>query len=208
LHTKKSIVNNNGYYSEFVKKIKELETIDTFIKNNNDLKELLYDKFEDHIKKYSNLNKQDILGTSTEINISVSIPGYSKEIHVDRREHILNLLCYFGNCEDNCNLELWKSKEKQVYDVFPKKSDLKLVHSYKPKHNRVVITMNVPFGYHSVSKQEPNFKNRKMLFASWDIESGYDRKKGGNNDSTSWKSKNAVLSEDRRFNFMNLIPNN
>ena len=105
------------------------------------------------------------INTSTSLNYSVSIPGYSKEIHIDRREHLINILLYVSDSNTSADLQLWKEKQRsEINDVFPKKSDLLLSKTYQAKQNRAVIMINLPWSYHSVTLQNENFLNRKYIY--------------------------------------------
>jgi len=211
LHTKKSIVDNNHdsvNYNMLLENNKTFTLFDSIFKEDNDVKDIIFDKFSKELT--SNLTEDyTSFDTSTSINYSVSVPGYSKEIHVDRREHLINILLYVSDDNNSANLRLWKEINKtEICDVFPSSDEVELTKTYAPKKNTAVIMINLPWAYHSVDEQQATFLNRKYIYVVFDFEKT-DRKEDhkDNNDALIWNKKVGVLNESRRQNFINLIEN-
>ena len=211
--TKKVITYNSDNYNELVLKNYNFSIINELFKNDNDIRDLIFDKFKKILNENLENNFESI-DKNVDINYAVSIPGYSKEIHVDRREHLINILYYdtdidFDSNDYGSDLQMWKLKDENinVYDVFPNKKDLILCKSYKPQKNSAVIMINLPNSYHSVTSQQELFHNRKYIYIVWDYEKNSRNLKQNNNDSLIWKKQNKVYSEDRRKNFINLKEN-
>jgi hypothetical protein len=205
-HSKKSIVDNsldNSNYLKLLKINKNFKSFDDIFKNNIEIKNVIFKKFEKYLKEHLSMNLDDI-NTTTSINYSVSKPGYLKEIHIDRREHIINILYYLNECDDSAKLELWKEKKlSEINDVFPKRSDLLLSKSYPIKKNSAIIMINLPCAYHSVSIQSSKFLNRKYIYVVWDYVKNSRITNVANNKSIIWKKKVSVVNENRRINFIN-----
>ena len=212
--TKKVITYNSDNYQNLVSNNYHFKIINELFKNDNEIRDLIFDKFKEILNENIENNLENI-DKSVNINYAVSIPKYSKEIHVDRREHLINILYYNVDVDIDAenyggNLELWKLKNndsKNEYDVFPPKKDLFLSKSYKSKNNSAIIMINLPNSYHSVKLQNELFLNRKYIYIVWDYEKNSRDLKDNNNNSLIWKKKNKVYSEDRRQNFLNLKEN-
>ena len=204
--SKKSIVDNSKDNSNYLKLLKNNEHFKMFndiFKNDNRIFDTLIQKFGEHLSKNLSINIDDA-NISTSLNYSVSIPGYLKEIHVDRREHLLNILYYLNDCDDSAQLELWKEKNvKEANDVFPKRSDMIISKNYYIKQNSAIIMINLPWSYHSVSIQSEQFLNRKYIYVVWDYEKNSRVINDKNNESVIWKKKVYVEDETRRNNFLN-----
>ena len=204
-HSKKSIVDNSLDNSNYLKllKNKNFNLFDDIFKNNIEIKNVIFKKFEKYLKEHLSMNLDDI-DTTTSINYSVSKPEYLKEIHIDRREHIINILYYLNECDDSAKLELWKEKKlSEINDVFPKRSDMLLIKSYPIKKNSAIIMINLPWAYHSVSVQSSKFLNRKYIYVVWDYVKNSRIENVSNNESIIWKKKVSVVDENRRKNFIN-----
>lgn len=210
-HSKKSIADNNpdkSNYKSLLDTYDKFNDFDKICKEDSELKNVIFEKFSNELKAHLNQDYKSF-NTSTSLNYSVSIPGYSKEIHVDRREHLINILLYVSEDNKSANLHLWK--EKNIYDVcdvFPSSNELKLSKSYSPKRNTAVIMINLPWAYHSVDEQKKSFLNRKYIYVVFDFEkTDRDDSKHDNNQSLIWKKKVEVLDNERRQNFLNLKNN-
>ena len=210
-HSKKSVADNHPNktnYQSLLDKSELFKEFDNLFKQDNSLKNSIFEKFSDDLKN-SLVQDYKTFETSTSLNYSVSIPGYSKEIHVDRREHLINILLYVSDNNDSANLELWKEKyETDMCDVFPSSDDLILSKVYKPKRNTAVIMINLPWAYHAVDEQKSDFLNRKYIYVVFDFEkTEREGEKHDSNNSLIWKKKVDVLDEQRRQNFLNLNKN-
>lgn len=205
-HSKKSIVDNssdNSNYLMLLNENKNFKLFDDIFKNNKEIKNLIFKKFEKYLIDNLSVNLNDI-NTTTSINYSVSKPGYLKEIHIDRREHIINILYYLNECDNSAELELWKEKKlSKINDVFPKRSNMLLSKRYPIKKNSAIIMINLPWSYHSVSIQSNKFLNRKYIYVVWDYEKKSRVTNVNNNESIIWKKKVSVENENRRKNFIN-----
>ena len=209
--SKKSVADNNpdkSNYNLLLKKSHLFKEFDDVFKKDNLLKNAIFDKFSEDLDS-SLTEDYRSFETSTSLNYSVSIPGYSKEIHVDRREHLINILLYVSESSDSANLELWKEKsETDFCDVFPSSEDLVLSKRYSPKKNTAVIMINFPWAYHAVDEQKQDFLNRKYIYVVFDFEkTARDDEKHDSNDSLIWKKKVLVSNEERRQNFLYLKKN-
>lgn len=210
-HSKKSIADNNPdktNYNLLLNKSKLFKEFDLLFKKDDSLKDIIFERFSYDLNK-SLVKDYNSFETSTSLNYSVSIPGYSKEIHVDRREHLINILLYVSDDNDSANLQLWKEKNKSdICDVFPSSENLTLSKVYQPKKNTAVIMINFPWAYHAVDEQKSNFLNRKYIYVVFDFEkTEREGEKHDSNSSLIWKKKVEVLDENRRKNFLFLEKN-
>ena len=99
-----------------------------------------------------------------------------------------------------------KNRYNGAYDIFPNKSSLKTYKKYKISKNSLLIILNVPWAYHSVSYYHGK-KDRKYFYMVYDFpikKSGSmtkNRKKGFNANDF-WVEKVAVKSNKRKKVFL------
>lgn len=203
--TKKTLLPNSKQYKKLKKK-KIFNEINLTLKK---LKPILIKKFRSQISLFvkKDYNNSNLKFYST---FNVMKNGYQKSAHVDRREHLIHIL-YYPQTESKKGgaikvMKLLKKNKSNTYDVFPSKKNIKMHKEYNFNNNFCLITLNVPWSYHSVSKYYGN--NRKYFYGVYDFSKGSTGKKlknrfKGNNQNNFWKSKVATYSESRKKIFLN-----
>lgn len=203
--TKKVLLPNSKIYKKLIKKTSFKKLNSLFEK----LKPFILKKFDEPIKNYVNKKYQKSRLTFHSV-FSLMKKGYYLKPHIDRREHLITILFYPSSQAlkggDIKLMQLKKNPNKiNNFDVFPKTNSLKLGKSFKIKNNFCLITLNVPWSYHSVSKYSGK-KDRKYFyfvydFPTKDVGAKLKNRKKGNNQNTFWKSKVSVFSQKRRKEF-------
>ena len=203
-NTKRSIFYNSSYFKKIMNKNSSFkEVILIFSK----IESFINKKFEKEIEKY--IKKEFIFKKTTfSCSISSSIKGYLKSAHIDRREHKFHIL-YYPEIQKNSggDLKLWKSKNQNIYDVFPNPKKISFTKKIKASGNTCLISLNTPFAYHSVTKYNCN-KERKYLYVVFDFPTSkknykIKQRKIGNNQNIFWKTPVKVFSKRRKLNFIN-----
>ena len=127
-------------------------------------------KFNKYIKIHIN---EKYLNSNLKYHSSFSImkKGYKKSSHLDRRDHLIHMIFYPDSDASKGGeicLNKVKNKSNGVYDIFPSKNSLKIYKKYKVSNNSLLIILNVPWAYHSVSKYYGK-KDRKYFYMVYDF---------------------------------------
>ena len=76
-------------------------------------------------------------------------------------------MIYYSDSDSTKGGEICLNKVKKnfsgAYDIFPSKNSLKIYKKYKVSKNCLLIILNVPWAYHSVSYYRGN-KDRKYFY--------------------------------------------
>ena len=135
--------------------------------------------------------------------------GYMKSPHLDRRDHLIHMI-YYSDAEASKGGEIILNKlnknKKKDYDIFPSRNSLKVFKRYKVTKNCLLVILNVPWAYHSVSYYHGK-KDRKYFYMVYDFpikNSGAITKnrKEGFNANNFWKQKVSVKSNKRKKVFL------
>jgi len=202
--SKKTILPTSAIYKKLSKN-KQFQILNDSFKN---LKPLIVKKFDNEIKKYvkKGYRKEKLKYHSS---FSVMKKGYKKSAHLDRRDHLIHMI-YYSDSDSTKGGEICLNKVKKnskgVYDIFPRKDSLKIFKRYKVSNNCLLIILNVPWAYHSVSYYRGK-KDRKYFYMVYDFpikKSGsvtQNRKKGFNQNDF-WTNQVLVKSNKRRKVFL------
>lgn len=197
--TKKTLLQSSIRYKKLTKN-------NSFNKVNvlfRKLKPFIIKKFKKSIK---NFVKEKFYNSKLSYHSTFSVMknGYVKSPHLDRRDHLVHILFYPSSESDKGGrIQIMSlKKHKKTYDIFPDLKNLKLFKSYKVKNNFCLITLNVPWAYHSVSKYYGK-KDRKFFYIVYDFPSNLNasklkNQKKGNNQNQYWKYKVSVESSNRK----------
>ena len=202
--SKKTILPSSDTYKKLAKN-KLFRMLNVHFKN---LKPIIIKKFKKQIKIH--VNKQ-YHRSSLKYHSSFSVmkKGYKKSSHLDRRDHLIHMIFYSDSDSSKGGeicLNKIKNKPNGAYDIFPNKNSLKIYKKYKVSKNSLIIILNVPWAYHSVSYYHGN-KDRKYFYMVYDFpikKSGSmtkNRKKGFN-ENDFWKQKVSVKSNKRKKVFL------
>jgi len=167
----------------------------------------LIKKFEREITNYTKVGLKDIK-LSYHFSYSVMKKGYLKSPHIDRRDHLIHGIFYPYSDHLNGGEILINEikKKKKIYDIFPKKKDLKINKFFKVKNNFCIFILNVPWSYHSVREYKSE-KSRKYFYIAYDfkiLEKGSitkNRKKGFNSN-LFWNDRVILKSKTRKNIFL------
>jgi len=202
--SKKTILPSSGTYKKLSQK-KEFRNLNKYFK---DLKFEIIKKFNKQINVYV---KKKIIPNKLKYHSSYSVmkKGYKKSPHLDRRDHLIHMI-YYSDAEASKGGEIILNKInnniKKEYDIFPSKSSLKVFKKYKVTKNCLLIILNVPWAYHSVSYYHGR-KDRKYFYMVYDFpikKSGSitkNRKKGFNANDF-WMQRVSVKSNKRKKVFL------
>lgn len=201
--TKKSIFPNSKQFKILNKK-KLFSDLNLAFKN---LQPILIKKFEKEIVNHTKIGLRNIK-LSYHFSYSVMKKGYLKSPHIDRRDHLIHGIFYPYSDHLNGGEILINElkKEKKIYDIFPKKNDLKINKSFKVKNNFCIFILNVPWSYHSV-REYSGEKDRKYFYIAYDfkiLEKGSITKnrKKGYNSNLFWNDRVTLKSKNRRNIFL------
>ena len=201
--TKKTIMPDSQIYKQ-LKKNKYFKEFDNlFVK----LKPYIIKKFRREINNIVNYPFKD---NQLKYHSSFSImkKGYIKSTHIDRRDHLITIIFYANSDHTkggDISIDELKKKTK-IFDIFPKKDEIKSNRIYKVPNNSCLIILNTPSAYHSVTKYRGN-TDRKYFYCVYDFpikNSGslkLNRKKGFNKNYF-WKNKVDIFSNKRKKTFL------
>ena len=202
--SKKTILPSSAIY----KKLSKNEQFKILNKSFKYLKPIIVEKFKKEIKKHVK-KKYHNKKLKYHSSFSVMKKGYKKSAHLDRRDHLIHMI-YYSDSDSTKGGEICLNKVKKnfsgTYDIFPSKNSLKIYKKYKVSKNCLLIILNVPWAYHSVSYYRGN-KDRKYFYMVYDFlikKSGSITKnrKTGFNQNDFWNSKVSVKSDIRRKVFL------
>ena len=202
--SKKTILPSSAIY-------KKLDKNKLFKNVNNSFKKLqptIIKKFKKYIKIHIN---KEYHNSKLKYHSSFSImkKGYKKSSHLDRRDHLIHMIFYpesdASKGGEIC-LNKVKNKSNRVNDIFPSKNSWKIYKKYKVSNNSLLIILNVPWAYHSVSKYYGK-KDRKYFYMVYDFPikksgSRTENRKKGFNKNDFWKQKVIVKSNKRKKIFL------
>lgn len=202
--SKKTILPSSSKFKKLYKN-KEFKNLN---KNFEKIKTQIISKFKIQIKQYVKV-KVNPAKLKYHSSYSVMIKGYKKSAHLDRRDHLIHMI-YYSDSDSSKGGEIILNKvsgnEKNEFDIFPSKKNLKVYKKYKISKNSLIIILNVPWAYHSVSLYKGK-KERKYFYMVYDFpikKSGSitkNRKKGFNSNDF-WTHKVSVKSERRKKIFL------
>ncbi len=202
--SKKTILPSSPTYKK-LSKIKEFREINKSFKK---LKIQIISKFSEQINQYvkKKINPEKLKYHSS---YSVMVGGYKKSPHLDRRDHLIHMIYYAdSNPEKGGEIILNKTSKNKTnnFDIFPHKASLKVFKKYKVSKNCLLIILNVPWAYHSVSIYRGK-KDRKYFYMVYDFpikKSGSIEKnrKKGFNANDYWMQKVSVKSKRRKKIFL------
>ena len=201
--TKKTIMPDSQIY----KKLKANKCFKEFDKLFLKLKPHILKKFRTEIKKFVNYSFKD-KELKYHSSLSIMKKGYVKSSHIDRRDHLITII-FYANSESSKGGDISideLKKKSEVFDIFPKKDEIKSNRIYKVPNNSCLIILNTPSAYHSVTKYRGN-TDRKYFYCVYDFpikNSGslkLNRKKGFNKNYF-WKNKVDVFSNKRKKIFL------
>ena len=202
--TKKTILPSSVVYKKLLKK-KEFKSLNKYFDN---LRFEIIKKFQKEIRIFV---KKKVVPSQLKYHSSYSVmkKGYKKSAHLDRRDHLIHMI-YYSDSESSKGGEIIlnkiNNKNKKFFDIFPEKKSLRVFKKYKVSKNSLIIILNVPWAYHSVSKYFGN-KDRKYFYMVYDFpikKSGsitINRKKGFNANDF-WVQKVSVKSNARKRVFL------
>lgn len=200
--TKKTVMPD----SKIFKKLIEIQIFNEVNSNLKKIKKTVIKKFNKEITE--NVNRKFINSKiKYNMNFAMMKKGYLKSAHLDRRDHLISGIYYPTSKKgQGGNLQMYKTKKnKQSFDVFPSKKDLKITKNYNIKENFCVFFLNVPWAYHGVS--EYNGKtDRKYFYIDYDFKSKVSSSKSRNrakgfNQNPYWKRSVSVKNIERRQKF-------
>ncbi len=202
--SKKTILPNSSVY----KKLDRNKLFNSVNSSFKKLKPTILKKFEKFIKLHVN---KEHLNTNLKYHSSFSImrKGYKKSSHLDRRDHLIHMI-FYPDSDSSKGGEICLNKIKKqntnIYDIFPKRNDLKTYKKYKVFNNSLLIILNVPWAYHSV-KYYYGKKDRKYFYMVYDFPikksgSKTENRKKGFNKNNFWKQKVAIKSGKRKKIFL------
>ena len=163
--TKKTIMPDSQIYKQ-LKKNKYFKEFDKlFVK----LKPYIIKKFRREINNIVNYPFKD---NQLKYHSSFSImkKGYIKSTHIDRRDHLITIIFYANSDHTkggDISIDELKKKTK-IFDIFPKKDEIKSKRIYKVPNNSCLIILNTPSAYHSVTKYRGN-TDRKYFYCVYDF---------------------------------------
>ena len=114
--------------------------------------------------------KKNIL--NLDIDFSKSKAGYNRGPHRDRDTRVLNFLIYLNSCsyKDGGNFNIYNTKKKNTSNPrFPKRKNIKLIKSIKPKVGSIVIFKSTPDSYHEASLFRAKKKFRYFIYGSFSL---------------------------------------
>lgn len=203
--TKKTLLPSSSRYKN-LNKNKHFKKVNQIFRS---IKPAVIAKFKNSINEYVN-KKYQKSKLSYHSTYSVMRKGYLKSAHLDRRDHLLHILFYpSSDSSKGGDIQIMKLKNnlknKNQFDIFPAKKDLKIFKSYKVNNNFCLFTLNVPWSYHSVSKYVGK-KDRKYFYIVYDFPSKstgkkLNNRKKGNNQNEFWKSDVLIMSSNRKKKF-------
>lgn len=202
--SKKTILPSSRAYKQLSKK-KEFRNLNRYFK---DLKLEIIKKFNRQINIYV---KQKVFPGRLKYHSSYSVmkKGYKKSPHLDRRDHLIHMI-YYSDAEASKGGEIILNKinrnTNKEYDIFPARSSIKVFKKYKVTKNSLLVILNVPWAYHSVSYYRGN-KDRKYFYMVYDFpikKSGslIKNRKKGFNANDFWKHRVSVKSNKRKKVFL------
>ena len=202
--SKKTILPSSSVYKNLSKN-REFSDLNKYFKS---LKLEIIKKFNRQISIYV---KKKIQPTKLKYHSSYSVmkKGYKKSAHLDRRDHLVHMI-YYSDSDSTKGGEIIlnkvNGKNRKVYDIFPSKNSLKIYKKYKVSKNCLLIILNVPWAYHSVSYYHGK-RDRKYFYMVYDFpikKSGSKTKnrKKGFNANDFWVEKVAVKSNKRKKVFL------
>ena len=202
--SKKTILPSSRAYKQLSKK-KEFRNLNKYFK---DLKLEIIKKFNRQINIYV---KQKVFPSRLKYHSSYSVmkKGYKKSPHLDRRDHLIHMI-YYSDAEASKGGEIILNKINRninkEYDIFPARSSLKVFKKYKVTKNSLLVILNVPWAYHSVSYYHGK-KDRKYFYMVYDFpikKSGsiIKNRKKGFNANDFWKHRVSVKSNKRKKEFL------
>ena len=202
--SKKTILPSSRAYKQLSKK-KEFRNLNRYFK---DLKLEIIKKFNRQINIYV---KQKVFPGRLKYHSSYSVmkKGYKKSPHLDRRDHLIHMI-YYSDAEASKGGEIILNKinrnTNKEYDIFPARSSIKVFKKYKVTKNSLLVILNVPWAYHSVSYYRGN-KDRKYFYMVYDFpikKSGslIKNRKKGFNANDFWKHRVLVKSNKRKKVFL------
>ena len=208
--TKISVLPKSKTYKKLYKK-KEFRKIDLLFKK---IKPLIINKFQKHINLYVKKKINSISSLQYHSLYAVMKKGYMKSPHIDRRDHLVHILFYPSSDPNKggeiCLHELKNKKKLKdrevIFDVFPHQKILKLKKKIKIYNNSCLITLNVPWAYHSVPEYRSLF-DRKYLYMVYDFpttksSSVRKNRKAGFNENKLWNNQVKVKSIQRKKIFL------
>jgi hypothetical protein len=201
--TKKTIMPDSQIYKQ-LKKNKYFKEFDKlFVK----LKPYIIKKFRREINNTVNYPFKD---NQLKYHSSFSImkKGYVKSSHIDRRDHLITIIFYANSDHTkggDISIDELKKKTK-IFDIFPKKDEIKSKKIYKVPNNSCLIILNTPSAYHSVTKYRGN-ADRKYFYCVYDFSiknsgSLKSNRKKGFNKNYFWKNKVDIFSNKRKKIFL------
>ena len=202
--SKKTILPSSIKY----KKLLEAKEFRELNKSFKKLKLEIILKFQEQINQYvkKKINPKKLQYHSS---YSVMVNGYKKSPHLDRRDHLIHMIYYSdSNPERGGEIILNKISSNKIdsFDIFPSKDVLKEFKKYKVSKNCLLIILNVPWAYHSVSLYNGK-KDRKYFYMVYDFpikKSGsiFKNRKIGFNENDYWKHKVLIKSKKRKKIFL------
>lgn len=203
-HSKKTLLPSSLKYKKLLKN-KDFKTLN---QNFEKLKLQIISKFKNQINEYvkKKINPKNLRYHSS---YSVMINGYKKSPHLDRRDHLIHMI-YYSDSNSSKGGEIILNKisktRRNKFDIFPPKSSVKPYKKYKVSKNCLIIILNVPWAYHSVSFYKGK-KDRKYFYMVYDFpikKSGsiIKNREKGFNANDYWKHKVSVKSKKRKKIFL------
>lgn len=201
--TKKTILPSSVEYKRLLKN-KSFNKINYFFQK---LKPTIIKKFKNEIKKHVN-KKYHKSKLKYHSSFSIMKSGYKKSSHIDRRDHLIHMI-FYPDSDSSKGGEIIINKIKKhekIYDIFPKKKDLKIQKKYKVSNNSCLIILNVPWAYHSVSHYYGR-KDRKYFYMVYDFPiqksgSKAENRRKGFNENNFWKKRVEIKSLKRKKIFL------
>jgi hypothetical protein len=203
--TKKTILPSSNNFKKLFKEKKLRETNTLFEK----LKPIIIQKFSKQIKLFV---KKKVSPQSLKYHLSYSVMknGYKKSPHLDRRDHLIHMIFYPSSQASRggeIGIYKLKKKKKESFDVFPSLKSLEMQKKYKVFDNSLIIILNVPWAYHSVTEYKSK-KDRKYFYMVYDFpikKSGsvVKNRKIGFNQNQFWKNEVNIESSKRKKIFLN-----
>lgn len=158
-------------------------------------REKLIDVFRDLITAHGG-NLSGLEAPGFKYDISLAGDGYTRSVHLDRRNHIIASLFYLNDRSDyggtGGDLQLFScARTHPPFDKFPDPSDIAVAKTVEARPNRFVAFLNTSNSYHGISPMREATGFRRFLYIAVDSQSVDDM----------WP-ETAVESETRRQQFL------
>lgn len=210
-NTKQIIVTNTLTWMNVINKSKSLKQLYDIFSNIKTFKTICQ-VFKDDLKTHLNV---DIINITPKVEFFMCNCNseYSCNVHIDRRDHIFSILIYpdvIDNNDSRLNIHELINKNVEVYDVFPKEEETKIIKSVKSSQNNALIMFNTPFAYHSVKtfKSINKTSKRRFIYVTYDFDNkdvSVKEKNLGCHTSDIWKKQSKVFSQKRRNEFLSIV---